>query len=69
MKTRLLVPVADSLILSIISQISLTAVSEPSESDVPGTLLLIVHGITHIGIRRDGYLSRARERSKQEWKA
>lgn len=66
MKTEMRQPVADCLILSIISQISLTAVSDPKEMDVPGTLLLIVHGITQIGIRKDGYFSLALDNCRHE---
>jgi len=47
-KTRRLVPFADCLILSTRRQISLSAVSEPREREVPGTLLLIVQGTTQI---------------------
>ncbi len=65
-KTRLLVPVADCLILSIIRHISLIAVSLPNDNDVPGILLLIVHGITHNGIHNDAYVSRALCNSRHE---
>jgi hypothetical protein len=66
MNTRLFVPVADCLILSIMWQISLAAVSEPRESEVPGKLLLIVAGITTIGMRKAGYFSRAFARMLSE---
>lgn len=39
-------------------QISLRAVSEPREKDVPGTLFEIVHGITVIGMRKGPNIAR-----------
>lgn len=42
----------------ITSVISLRAVSQPRENSVPGTLLLIVEGITTIGIQNSGWLLR-----------
>lgn len=62
-------PVADVLILSIMRHISLREVSAPSEKFVPGTLLLIVHGITHIGMRNCMYLSRFWANSRHVWNA
>lgn len=38
------------------SVISFKAVSDPSENSVPGTLLLIVAGITTIGMHSSLYL-------------
>ena len=37
------------------SLISLRAVSAPREKLVPGTLLLMVHGMTHMGMQKAGY--------------
>lgn len=40
------------------SVISLSAVSAPKEKSVPGTLLLIVDGMTQIGMQNAAYLDR-----------
>jgi len=69
MKTLLLVPAADCLTRSQISEISLRAVSAPRQKSVPGTLLLIVAGSTMIGIRNSGYLSRFCMSRRVEWYA
>lgn len=48
MNTRRLVPDADCLMRSQLSMAALTAVSEPRLKSVPGTLLLMVAGMTHM---------------------
>ena len=69
MKTLLLVPWADCLILSQISVISLRAVSAPIEKSVPGTLLEMVAGSTTMGILNSLKVSLCSAICRTAWKA
>ncbi len=48
-------------------QISLRAESAPIEKSVPGILLLMVAGMTTIGMRKAGYLSRFSDMVRTLW--
>lgn len=48
---------------------ALPAVSLPKLRDVPGRLLLMVHGITHIGIRKAAKFGRSFWSLMSEWYA
>ena len=51
------------------SVITFSVVSAPSENHVPGTLLLIVAGISNIGMQNSSYFLRASVSCVRPWKA